>query len=333
MKPDSNPFPWPRSQAGLLLQVLLAVGAGFTAGCRKEDSVSRLPGYVEGEYVYVAAPSSGKLEKLSVARGDQVPAGSALFNLDPEPEKSVRDEAARQLEKARATLADLRKGSRPSEIASMEAALAKIHAAMEFSASQVVRQEKLNASRAGSTDDLERARSADEQNRNEAAQLQADLETARLGARPDQILASEGEVQAREAALARTDWDLKQKGQTSQQAGQVFDTLYREGEWIPAGRPVVALLPPLNVKVRVWVPEAKLSTLHKGGTAQVWRDGEPQPVTGRVTFLSPQAEYAPPVIYSQEVRQKFLYMVELRFDDSVAAGLHPGQPVDVEFAP
>ncbi len=73
-------------------------------------------GYIEGEYVYVAAPVSGALQSLAVARGDQVQAGQSLFALDPEPELAERGEAEQRVVQAVARLANLSKGMRPSEI-------------------------------------------------------------------------------------------------------------------------------------------------------------------------------------------------------------------------
>ena len=102
---------------------------------------------------------------------------------------------------------------------------------------------------------------------------------------------------------------------------------------VTAGRPVVSLLPPANIKVRTFVPEARLTTLHVGDVVKVHLDGIAEALSAKVSFIAPQAEYTPPVIYSQENRSKLVFMIELRFDDAVAAKLHPGQPVDVEFAP
>jgi HlyD family secretion protein len=138
-------------------------------------------------------------------------------------------------------------------------------------------------------------------------------------------------MQAMEAALGRSEWDLAQKRQTAPTAGLVFDTLYRQGEWVAAGRPAVVLLPPGNIKVRVFVPQPLLTAIHPGDRAQVTVDGASAPVSGVVNFISPQAEYTPPVIYSRESRQKLVYMVELNFAPETAVQLHPGQPVTVRF--
>jgi len=178
---------------------------------------------------------------------------------------------------------------------------------------------------------VDQARSARDENRQRVAQLTADLETARLGARPDQIAAAEANVRALEAALAKAEWNLSQKHQSAPKAGLVFDTLYREGEWVAAGHPVVALLPPQNIKLRVYVPEERAGALHVGDAVQVFVDGVGGASEGKVSYISPQAEYTPPVIYSRENRKKFVFLVEARFEPAVAAQLHPGQPVDVEF--
>jgi HlyD family secretion protein len=114
-------------------------------------------------------------------------------------------------------------------------------------------------------------------------------------------------------------------------AGLVYDTLFRQGEWVAAGKPVVALLPPQNIKVRAFVPETQVGSIHYGDTTQVTVDGVPNPFIGKVSYISPHAEYTPPVIYSRESRAKLVFMIESVFDPEISRGLHPGQPVDVEF--
>lgn len=131
--------------------------------------------------------------------------------------------------------------------------------------------------------------------------------------------------------LAKAEWDLSQKRQSAPQAGLVFDTLFRQGEWVAPGRPVVALLPPHNVKVRAFVPETEIAKYHPGDAVRVNVDGLGAPIGGKISFISPRAEYTPPVIYSRESRDKLVFMIEIVFDPGVGAKLHPGQPVDVQM--
>lgn len=298
------------------------------AGCGKPPS-DRLQGYVEAEFVYVSSPLSGTLESLYVQRGADVGAGDELFALENSRERAARGEAERKLAQGRANLADARKGSRPSEIQSLEAQIKQAKVALEYSERVLARFE----TSASSPQELDQARSARDQDREHVAKLEADLKTAKLGARSDQVVAAEENVRALEAALAKAEWDLAQKRQPAPESGFVFDTLYRQGEWVPAGRPVVSLLPPRNIKVRAFVPESRIGAIKLGQAAKVYVDGVADPYPGRVSYISPRAEYTPPVIYSRESREKLVFMIEMVFEPQVAVNLHPGQPVDVTIGP
>ena len=322
-----------------ILRVLVINGAAVMllfviTGCNRDSAVSgTVQGYVEGEFVYIAAPLPGRLETLLVQRGAQVKAGDPLFELESVQEKTALDEAKLRLVQIRAQLADARKGRRPTEIEATTAQLNLARVALQLSEKELVRQERLLAARVVPLQDVDRLRSRRDQERQRVTQLEAELGTARLGSRGDQVAAVEANMRAVEAALTRSEWDLAQKRQTTPAAGLVFDTLYRPGEWIAAGRPAVVLLPPGNIKVRAFVPQPLLASIHQGDRVQVAVDGKAAPFVGTVRFVSPQAEFTPPVIYSRENRQKLVYMVELAFDGATAVLLHPGQPVDVRFGP
>ncbi|MHC1745295.1 MAG: HlyD family secretion protein [Syntrophobacteraceae bacterium] len=314
-----------------LLLWLVAALIGSIAGCGRPAS-DKVQGYVEGEFVYVASPLSGTLQALHVRRGGQVKEGDPLFSLDNTPEKAARDEAERRMAQARATLDDTRKGKRPTEIESIEAQLKQARAALVLSEREYARQEKLTRTPGASSEqDLDRTRATRDQDSQRVAQLEADLKTARLGSRIDQVLAAEATQRAQEAVLTKAEWDLSQKAQSAPKSGLVFDTLYREGEWVAAGRPVVSLLPPQNIKVRAFVPETRVAAIQPGDPVQVTVDGLKDPLVGKVSFISPRAEFTPPVIYSLESRSKLVFMVEAVFSPETAVKLHPGQPVDVRF--
>ena len=309
-----------------------AVALCLLAGCKRAPS-DRYQGYVEGEYVYVASPLAGALETLSVERGTQVKAGDPLFALESGAEKAARDQAARRLAEGQAKLEDAKKGRRPEEIESAEAQLRQARAALVLSEREFTRQDSLVHSGASAPSDLDRARAARDQDRQRVTQLEADLQTARLGSRSDLISAAEANVRALEAALAKAEWDLGQKQQKAPRAGLIFDTFYQAGEWIAAGRPVISLLPPENIKVRAFVPETQVGSIHLGDPLRLFVDGTGAPLAAKVSFISPQAEYTPPVIYSQESRGKLVFLIEARCDAATAVRLHPGQPVDVQRGP
>jgi HlyD family secretion protein len=254
--------------------------AGFLAGCGK-NSTGEFQGYVEGEYVYVAAPLGGALTNLAVARGDAVTNGQILFELERASEAAALVEAEKNLALARTNL--------------------------NFSETTFQRNLVLRENPAGiiSAQDLDQSRAARD--------------------------ASAAQVAVQQAALEKTKWSFAQKQQSAPAAGQVHDTLYRTGEFVAAGNPVVVLLPPENLKVRFFVPQEKLPQIRVGGTVSVKPDGAAKPFSATVNYISTQAEYTPPVIYSRETRANLVFMIEAKFSPADAAELRPGQPVDVEL--
>lgn len=210
---------------GALVALAAAMGLGGHGGSLI------VQGYVEGEYVYVAAAVAGRLQTLEVARGDHVAAGASMFRLDRSSEQPARDNAAARLARAEANLANLQKGKRPSEIESIKAQLAQANAMLKLSEAALERREKLVETRAVSREALDEARATHDRNQARVIELQAELETAQLGARADEIHAAEAEVAAARAQLAQAEWRLDQLSQSAPKGGVVVDTLYRPGEW------------------------------------------------------------------------------------------------------
>lgn len=312
--------------------IVFIATAALLCGCKTKDE-HRFQGYVEGEFVYVAAPLAGQLQTLAVSRGTQVSRGAMLFTLDDTAERAQREGAVAQLAQAQASARDMRKGQRPTELDALQAQYGQAVAALSFAESELARQQKLFVDgHVTSRQDVDRAQTTRDQARDQTAALAAQLKTARLGARADQVSAAEANRDAMQAQLAHADWALQQKRQTAPLDALVSDTLYREGEWVPAGRPVVTLLSPANIKVRAYVPQNRLQNFRVGSAMLVHVDGVTQSLQGKVNFISPQMEFTPPMIYSQENRSKFVTLIEIIFDPQVAVTLQPGQPVDVELA-
>lgn len=288
----------------------------------------QLHGYVEGEYVRMAAPFAGQLTLLAVQRGATVASGAALFALEQENEKAARLEAGERLQGAMARLANLQKGRRPDEVATVDAQLAQARASARQSLAQWQRDEKLVARKFIAPERLDQSRAARDRDQARVAELQAQLRVTKQGARSDEIDAARAEMKAAQAAVTQAQWRLDQKSVKSPVSGLVQDTLFVVGEWVPAGSPVVSLLPPANVKIRFFIPEPQLAQFTIGQALQIGCDGCAK-VKAQVSYVAAQAEYTPPVIYSNEARAKLVYRAEARLAPQDAVKLHPGQPVDI----
>jgi HlyD family secretion protein len=141
---------------------------------------------------------------------------------------------------------------------------------------------------------------------------------------------AEAALRTAEARLNSAQTRLARRRMGSPVAGTVQQVYFRQGELVPAGRPVLALLPPTNVKVRFYIPEPRLAHIALGDQVQVRCDGCETDLTARVSFISRTAEYTPPVIYSLEERSKLVFLVEARPD--APDKLRVGQPVSVALA-
>lgn len=129
--------------------------------------------------------------------------------------------------------------------------------------------------------------------------------------------------------LVQTEWSLQQKTMYAPVSGQVFDTFYRVGEKVQANHPVLAILAPENIKVLFYIPETSLSQIKLGETISFSCDGCSGNTNATIEYISPEAEYTPPVVYSRDTRYKLVYLIRASMPENIAKNFHPGQPIDV----
>lgn len=309
-----------------LLTVLAA--AVLAAHCTPAPPAST-PGVVEAEMVHVAAPAMGKLAELAVVRGATVAAGAALFRIESPDDGAAQAEADARVAQAAAQLADLDQGRRPAEIAVNTAQLTQARSALALAEAQLRRERSLkepgNVS-ASRIDSLVADRNA------AAARLreqEAQLRVSQLPGRTNARLAAAAALAAAQAQARQLQLRLADKTQRAPVAAIVDDTLFRVGETVAAGTPVVNLLPPAAIKVRFYVAEAVLPRIRPGDSVTVRCDGCSDPVAARIRSIAHIAEFTPPVIYSRDQRARLVYLVEAWPSEADALKLRVGQPVDV----
>jgi HlyD family secretion protein len=318
-------------QMALLLGVLIAavIGAGLW-WTRGAPAPTAWHGYAEADYVKVGPTQQGLLMEINVTRGAEVGVGTPLFAQDETADRAARDQTARQLQQARDQLANLEAAGKPTEIEQAEANLADARATVERTKVDLDRAESLIKDGAITAQTLDQRRSDYRSATARVAAMQAALAQARAPmGRQGEIEAQRAAVDATKAALEMAEWRLSQRRVTSPVAARVADVLARPGETMAAGGPVVSLLPPGNIFVRFFVPEADLARMHRGDTVHLACDGCREDIDAMISFVSPQAEYTPPVIYSEESRAKLVYLIEARPPPERAVLFNPGQPVMV----
>lgn len=310
-------------------RALLPLCAALLAGCGAKPDAG-WTGYAEGEPVYVSAPVAGRLTVLSVRSGQAVTAGQPLFELDDTPELAADAEAQARSRSADATARDADKGRRTPEVAVTQSQLDQARAAERLAGIELARQQQLLAQGFIAPARVDEAATVQAQARARVAELEAALAVARLPARDDARTAARAQAEAAQNSRAQTAWRVAQKRQLAPAAARVQDVYLRPGEWVNAGQPVLALLPPTHRKARFYVPQSAVGGLQLDAPVQLHCDGCGAPIPARISFIASGPEYTPPVIYSNQQRDKLVFLIEARPEKPEdAERLHPGQPLDV----
>ncbi len=319
----------------ILLGVVVAVAAAFAVfWFSKAPAEAAWQGYAEADFVKVGPTQQGLVTAFmsSAATASSKARRCSSRTTPPTAPRSSRPSAC--CSRPRTQLENLKSPGKPTEIAQAEANLARRRRGARQGASrppaqsallktgaataQIVDQEEADfasanakiAAAEAALDNRRRRRSADRRRSTAAGSRRSRPPTPRSPRRAG------GSTSARVVAPV---------------AGVIADVLARPGETLAAGAPVVSLLPPENIFVRFFVPEPSLAHVHPGDTvALTLRQLSARPRPARVSFISPQAEYTPPFIYSESTRAKFVFLAEARPKPDQAALLNPGQPVTVK---
>lgn len=308
---------------------LLAALAWYTLHRTGPAGPQPFLGYVEADSLLVAPEQTGRLTEIAVKEGQDVVAGAPLFALDDEAATEAVREAAAHARKVRAQVQDLREAQqRPAQIDMLQASRRQAQAALDLSSAELKRQETLYKQGVVAEARLDQARTSYRRDQNRLAEIERSIDAALLPGRSAQIAAAEAEVEVADAALRQAEIALGQRRVAAPKNGKVMDVLYRVGEVAAAGQPVIELLPPENLRVRFYVPQARISSLQRGEHVAITCDGCPPDLTGEITFIAAESEFTPPVIFSRQERAKLVFRVEAR-PLQIPELLRPGLPVEV----
>ncbi len=287
-------------------------------------------GYVEGEFVLLAPIEVAEVRTVAVRRGDRVTAGHAVAELEAGDATIAVAQAEAALAQAEAELADLKIGKRPEEIAVLQATLTSTQAQEKEAERVLVRLGDLLKRGISTQADYDEAETKLNVATAMVGQAEANLAVARLPARPETIRAAENQVRQANATLDEARWKLSRRTLAAPASGRIDDIIRNPGDLAGPSAPVISMLPDGAVKLKLYLPEEKVSSVTVGATLDVHCDGCQPGLTARVSYVSPDPEFTPPVIYSLETRQKLVYLIEAR-PEGEAGPLQPGQIVDVEL--
>ena len=296
-------------------------------GCQTSQQES-FTGYVEAQSVSIAAPQSGWLSAVSVDRGDAVSEGQSLFKLDAVQAQSALAGAQNRAEAAQATAEDLSKGARDADIAPLLAQRVQAQSALDLAKANEARYAKLEPEGYVAATQMDALRAATKSAMGALANIETQISEKRLAARTDQQKAARASAAASGADLAGAKWTVDDRDVKSRLSGRVDERLREPGEFVAAGSAVLTVRPSGREFVRFYVPQSKLSQFKVGTIVHVTCDGC-LGQEAKVRFISPEAEFTPPVIYSVKERQKLMFLIEAT--PRKPEDLRAGQPVDVHL--
>jgi HlyD family secretion protein len=262
-------------------------------GCN-ESNKNIFPGYIDGDYLYISSNYGGILKSLLVTPGQLVSINQPLFALDPLPEEDTVLVAKARVTQAKADL------QRVSSDYLLQKTL--------FDRKKILYKQEV------------------------IPKEEFDVVKANYYSVKSQLDSINSNIQALEVEQRKAEWAVKQKKVFSSDTALVFDTYYSVGEQIPINSPVLSLLKPGSIKIIFYSPEPSLKELKLNQLITVSCDGCVKPIKAKIAYISPSAEYTPPVIYSSESRKKLSYRIEaLPLINDALSELHPGQPVSVSL--
>lgn len=313
--------------ATLVLIAMLTI-----AGCdNKPDNT--FSGYSHGDFIYLSYSGTAKIDSVSVNKGDSVTSGQALVKIESFDALNTLMRAEEKLSAESAVLRNLESGERPEELDVIRAQIKKAQSAESQVKRQLERYRNLYARQAISVAEWDNVRDELTQKGAQVEELINQLKARQLPARQDEIRKQLSQVEAAKLERDKAHWDVLQTTIVSPVNASVYDIIYRAGERPSAGSPIISLLPPDNIKVRFFIPEAMLGNLKIGTKVKLSCDGCTEIINGHVNYIKPEAEFTPPVIYSTKRREKLIFMAEAVPAREQAARMKIGQPFDVEIIP
>ena len=329
------------------LFVLPAVAlACAVAGCRAQAPTDRVrvSGHVEATDVQVSPEVGGRLVDLRVDEGDRVQAGDLIARLDTRDTELAIARVRADRAQADAQVRLLRAGSRAEDVrqasAQYEASVAEVASAeadLVSAEADLDRYEALLRSNAGSRKqrddalarrDVARARLAAV--REHARASQATSARVEAGARPQEIQAAEARLAAVDAQLATLDKQIADASVTAPVSGVVTEKLADRGELLAPRTPLVVITDLDHAWADVFVDEPAVPRLRLGQSATLYTDAGGPGVPGKVTFISPKAEFTPRNVQTAEERSRLVYRVKVTVDNTKGL-LKQGMPVEAEL--
>ena len=309
------------------IMLLMILAALFLAGCNFTGQKPDGSGTIECTQVDIAPQVSGPIIVLTPQEGDSVHSGDVIARLDATDYELKRNEARATVAVAVAQLELLKAGSRKEDIERAREQVLGAKALAEAAAADLNRSKAVYQNATATQKQMDDARS--QANRANAALAAAEQNFNKLekGSRKEEIWLAETKVAQAESRLAMAEQSVTDCVITSMVNGVVTTRIREEGEFVSVGAALITVSRLDEVWLSVYVPETALGGVKLGQKARVKIDGHPDYFEGKVTFISPIAEFTPRNVQTPDERAKLVYRVKITLVNKEGI-FKPGLPAD-----
>jgi HlyD family secretion protein len=276
---------------GLAVAALAVIAWILFSGPDVPRGFARGNGRLEANEVYIATKYSGRVFEVLVDEGDTVQAGQVVARMDTETLQARLRQAEAEVREA--------ESNRTVALAQIEVKQADF----SFATQQYARSRDLVGRGAVSEQEAEV---------DSARRLAAQAELA--GARA-QATQAQSAIEAARAEVERLQAEIRDAVLVAPVRARVETRLAEPGEVLDAGGRVLSLIDLADVYMYVFLPEEITGRIPIGAEARIVLDAAPEyPIPARVAFVSPQAQFTPRAVETEEERHNLTFRVRLQLD-------------------
>ncbi|WP_310598069.1 HlyD family secretion protein [Aeromonas aquatica] len=311
----------------ILLPLSLPLVVSLLTACQPDNQGMAL-GTLERDRVLLTATANEIVRALPVAEGSRVEEGSLLVQLDDRRQQAVLARARAEEASARAALARMTNGERPEDIAAARASLDKAQANLREAERSFQRTERLVMQKLQSPSELDKARAERDGALAERDGAHQQLDKLSRGVRVEDIDEASAKLAAARADVALAERELADLTIIATRSGRLDSLPYNLGERVPVGAVLAAIQADQAPYARVYVPETALASYQIGQAIRVRVDGVPEPLTGRLRWISREPAFTPYYALNEQDRARLVYLAEI--DLPTAQALPSGLPLQAE---
>jgi HlyD family secretion protein len=302
------------------------------AACGNDAYDGQVLGTLERDRLELVAESNEPIVEVSVREGDAVQAGATLLRQELGSMQARLDQAIAARNVADRRLAELVKGPRSQQIAEARAALESARSLHETETNEYQRVQDLVSRKLLSQSALEQQRARRDSAAGTNKQATARLNLLLEGTRVEEVEQAEAALKQAQAALVELETSAARYLIKAPRAGRIEAIPYKLGERPAAGAPLIVMLADGTPYARVYVPEPLRTKFLPGTRLHVHVDGRATELNGVVRFVSAEAAFTPYYALTQEDRSRLSYLAEIDLEESAAAEVPTGMPVQVQLA-